>query len=186
MELEKIRQKIEARIGKKRMEHTYRVMETAEKLATIYNVDVEKVKTAAFLHDCAKMKDRKDLIRAANHYDMLLTKEMKKAPQIIHAYLGALIAEREYHIKDEDILNGIQYHTTGRENMSDLEKIIFLADYMEPKRNFPGVEKARELAEKDLNEAMLYALTQTIHHLLDSNEVIALDTIKARNYLLEK
>lgn len=186
MNLEKCRKKIEERIGKRRMEHTLRVVETAQKLAKHYGVDLEKAKIAAFFHDCAKIRDQEKLFQTSDKYGLSLSKEMRAAPQIIHSYLGAIIAEKEYNVQEEDILNAIRYHTTGREHMSDLEKIIFLADYIEPGRDFPGVEKARELAAKDLDEAMSYCLTHTISFLLENNGVIALDTVKARNYLLEK
>ena len=119
--------------------------------------------------------------------DLDIIKSLKKdmASEIIHSFLGAIISEKKYGIEDEDILNAIRFHTTGRENMSDLEKIVFLADYIEPMRNFSGVDKARKLACEDLNKAMMYSLNNTILFLCNKDEYIALDTIKARNYILE-
>ena len=110
---------------------------------------------------------------------------MMKAPQIIHSYLGALFAREFYGIDDEDILNAITYHTTGRANMSDLEKIIFLADYIEPLRNFDGVERARELANKDLDAAMYFALNNTLKFLVERDNYIVVETVLARNYYKE-
>ena len=156
--LKKYEKEIRDRIGEKRFLHTLRVRDTAIELAKIHNVDLESAEVAGFLHDCA---------------------------QIIHSYLGALYARELYGIEDEDILNAITYHTTGRANMSDLEKIIFLADYIEPMRNFDGVERARHLAKKDLDAAMYFALNNTLKFLVEHDTYIVPTTVIARNYYKE-
>lgn len=184
-DLKKYEKEIRERIGEKRFLHTIRVKDTAINLAKIHGVDEEKAEVAGFLHDCAKIKDKEELIKTAKENKLLLTKDMLKAPQIIHSYLGALFAREFYGIDDEDILNAITYHTTGRANMSDLEKIIFLADYIEPMRNFDGVEKARELANKDLDAAMYFALNNTLKFLVERDSYIVLETIIARNFYKE-
>lgn len=184
-DLKKFEKEIEDRIGEKRFLHTKRVKEVALELAKIHGVDQEKAEIAGFLHDCAKIRDKDELLKAAKENKLLLTKEMQKAPQIIHSHLGAVFAEEVYGIEDREILNAIKYHTTGRANMTDLEKIIFLADYIEPKRNFDGVEKARELAKKDLDSAMYFALNNTLKFLVEKDSYIVLETVKARNYYKE-
>lgn len=184
-DLKKFEKEIEDRIGEKRFLHTKRVEEVALELAKIHGVDQEKAEIAGFLHDCAKIRDKDELLKAAKENKLLLTKEMQKAPQIIHSHLGAVFAEEVYGIEDREILNAIKYHTTGRANMTDLEKIIFLADYIEPKRNFDGVEKARELAKKDLDSAMYFALNNTLKFLVEKDSYIVLETVKARNYYKE-
>lgn len=183
--LTKYEKEIRDRIGEKRFLHTLRVRDTALELAKIYEVDQEKAEVAGFLHDCAKIRDHEELIKAAKEAGLLLTKEMIKAPQIIHSYLGAIYARDLYGIEDEDILNAITYHTTGRANMSDLEKIIFLADYIEPMRNFDGVERARQLAKNDLDTAMYFALNNTLKFLVDHDTYIVPTTVTARNYYKE-
>lgn len=183
--LTKYEKEIRGRIGEKRFLHTLRVRDTALELAKIYEVDQEKAEVAGFLHDCAKIRDHDELIKAAKEAGLLLTKEMIKAPQIIHSYLGAIYARDLYGIEDEDILNAITYHTTGRANMSDLEKIIFLADYIEPMRNFDGVERARQLAKNDLDTAMYFALNNTLKFLVDHDTYIVPTTVTARNYYKE-
>lgn len=183
--LKKYEKEIRDRIGEKRFLHTLRVRDTALELAKIYEVDQEKAEVAGFLHDCAKIRDHDELIKSAKEAGLLLTKEMIKAPQIIHSYLGAIYARDLYGIEDEDILNAITYHTTGRANMSDLEKIIFLADYIEPMRNFDGVERARQLAKKDLDAAMYFALNNTLKFLVDHDTYIVPTTVTARNYYKE-
>ena len=173
------------RIGEKRYLHTIRVRDVAIDLANIYGVDPEKAEIAGFLHDCAKIRDEKKLIKEAKNQGLLITEEMKRAPQIIHSHLGRVMAKNLYGIDDEDILNAISYHTTGRPNMSDLEKIIFLADYIEPMRNFDGVDIARKLAKKDLDSAMYFALNNTLKFLVEKDKYIVVETVLARNFYEE-
>ncbi|MGO1579943.1 MAG: bis(5'-nucleosyl)-tetraphosphatase (symmetrical) YqeK [Peptoniphilaceae bacterium] len=173
-------------IGEKRYQHVLRVQDTAIKLAEVHNVDETKASIAAYYHDCAKIKDYDLLYKTCKEYDLKLSYDMKKAPQIIHSYLGAIIAETDYGIEDHDILNAIRYHTTGRENMSKLEKIIFLSDYIEPMRNFNGIDKIRQVANEDLDEAMYLSLNNTIIYLIKKDSYIAKDTILARNYVMER
>ena len=154
-DLKKFESEICERIGEKRYLHTIRVRDVAIDLANIYGVD------------------------------LLITEEMKRAPQIIHSHLGRVMAKNLYGIDDEDILNAISYHTTGRPNMSDLEKIIFLADYIEPMRNFDGVDVARKLAKKDLDSAMYFALNNTLKFLVEKDKYIVVETVLARNFYEE-
>lgn len=176
---------IKARIGEKRYAHTLRVMEMAIKLAEIHNIDIQKAKIAAYYHDCAKIHDREKLFEFVREYNLEITDDMKNAPQIIHSFLGAKIAEKRYNIKDKEILDAIKYHTTGRKNMTNMDKVIFLADYIEPGREFPGLEKVRSLSERNLDLAMLFALNNTISFLIEKNQYIAIETIKARNDILK-
>lgn len=171
-------------IGEKRYDHSIRVMETAIKLAETYNSDIEKTKIAAILHDCAKIRDEIYLLKRVSDFDIILDACMKYNHELIHGPLGAKIAEEEYNIKDIEILNAIHYHTTGKENMSILDKIIYMADYIEPGRNFPGVEEIRRLAFEDLDRALLLAMEKTIVFLIEQNKLIHPNTIEARNYLI--
>lgn len=172
-------------IGEKRFNHSIRVMETALRLAEKYNCDIKQVKIAALLHDCAKYLDKLYLLKMANDFDIILDNVMRETPELIHGPLGAKIAEKEYNIKDIDILNAIEFHTTGRENMTLLDKIIYISDYVEPGRNFPGVGEVRDLAFNNLNDSILLAMNNTIRFLVDQNSLIHLNTIRARNYLIK-
>lgn len=174
------------RIGEKRAEHSIRVMDTAVKLASHYSSDINKARIAGALHDCAKYRDKSYLLKRASDFGIILDKTMIINYQLIHGPLGAKVAEDEFGIEDEEILDAIRYHTTGRENMSLLDKIVYMADYIEPSRNFSGVELARQLAFKDLDEGLIYAMNNTILDLIKTNKLIHLDTIKARNYLVSK
>lgn len=171
-------------IGEKRYSHSLRVAETALKLSKLYNVDREKTKTAAILHDCGKIKDKSKMLKITKDFDMILDKYMKHSTELIHGPLGAKIAEKKYKIKDKEILSSIKYHTTGKENMTLLEKIIYISDYIEPKRNFCGVEEVRELAFTDLNRSIVVAMDKTINFLIKNKNLIHTRTIRARNYLL--
>lgn len=178
--------KIVEEIGIKRYDHSLRVMETALKLAKIHRADLEKTKIASILHDCGKIPDRTKLLKRVDDFDIILDTSMEYNHEIIHGPLGAKIAEREYGIEDKEILDSIFYHTIGRENMTILDKVIYIADYIEPKRNFNGVEEIREMAFKDLDKSIKMAMDNTIVFLIDNNKLIHPNTIKARNYLIIK
>jgi|SRR5690625_2569867 len=162
MEKEYIEKRLINKIGKKRWAHSLRVLKEAEKLANLYGADLKQVYLAALLHDCGKLQDKDELLKRAKHFGIILDDIRMNNLELIHAPLGAKIAEKEFKITDKNVLKAIKYHTTGREGMSLLEKIIFLADYIEEARSFPGVEKVRQLAYKDLDRAIFQALDQTI------------------------
>ncbi|MDR7857080.1 bis(5'-nucleosyl)-tetraphosphatase (symmetrical) YqeK [Tissierella sp.] len=171
-------------IGENRYSHSLRVMETAVKLAMTYNVDLEKTRIAGILHDCGKIRNETYLLKRTDDFGIILDKSMEYNHELIHGPLGAEIAKVEYGIEDIEILDAIYYHTTGRENMSTLDKIIYIADYIEPKRNFEGVEKVRDMAFSDINQSIIMAMEKTISFLIKNNKLIHPNTIKARNYLI--
>jgi len=179
-----IKEKLIEEIGAKRFSHSIGVMETAVELAELYRVDKNKAMLAGLLHDCAKIIDPIYLLKRANDFDIILDDIMKKNNELIHGPLGSRIAEYEYMIKDREILDAIYYHTTGREKMSMLDKIIYIADFIEPSRNYPGVDAIRELAFKDLDKSILLSMENTLIYLISQRRVIHLDTIRARNYML--
>ncbi len=170
-------------IGTERYNHSLRVIETAVELGEIYNADIKKIKKAALYHDCGKIGSTDQIVRMAIEKNLDLSEEDKKSPEVLHTKLGEYLAKNKYDIEDEDILNAIRYHTTGRADMSLLEKIIYIADYIEPKREFPGVKKVREESKKDLDKSILTALENTINYLESKNEYIHKDTIDAYNFI---
>lgn len=176
--------KLKADIGIKRFEHSLRVMETSIKLANRYNFSVEKAAIAGLLHDCGKLKGETNLLKVSSDFGIILDSMTKCNSELIHSILGAAIAEKEYGIKDQEILRAIRYHTTGRENMSLLEKIVYIADLIEPGRSFEGVDKLRRLVLEDLDKCLLYSLDNTLKFLIEKKKLIHIDSIKARNYLL--
>ncbi|HHV27508.1 bis(5'-nucleosyl)-tetraphosphatase (symmetrical) YqeK [Anaerosalibacter bizertensis] len=178
-----IHEKLKTEIGILRYNHSIGVMETSIKLAKYYGVNEKSAALAGLLHDCAKSKDKIKLLKMADEFGIILDNVMKNNLELIHGPIGAEIAKRQYNIEDKKILSAIQYHTTGKEDMSILEKIIFIADYIEPNRKFKGVEEARKLAFEDLDESLIYAMDNTIKFVINSGGLIHLDTVKARNYL---
>lgn len=173
-------------IGENRFQHVLRVKDMAVKLAKINGVDIKTAETAALFHDCGKISDKSILLARAHEYSLELDQYMEANHELIHAELGSKIAELNYGIEDKDILNAIKYHTTGRANMTMLEKIIYMADYIEPERKFQGVEATRDMAFKNIDKALFKALNDTIIFLIEKNWIIHIETIRARNYLILK
>ena len=169
----------------KRYEHTLRVVAEAEKLAKQYGADLSKARLAAILHDYAKYRPVEEMRETVKKFPELPQDLLHCSGEILHAFVGAIYVQEEQGIVDEDILGAIQYHTTGRANMSTLEKIIFLADYIEPGRKFSGLKKAQALAKEDLDAACLFALKNSIQYLLDENLSIYPYTIEAYNDFLK-
>lgn len=176
-------------LNEHRFNHSIGVRDTAEKLAIKYdNSLVEKARIAGIVHDCAKNLSNEQLINIVKEQGYLIDKVCQNQPQLLHGLAGSIIAKKVMNIEDIDILNSIKYHTTGRENMTILEKIIYISDYIEPSRKFYGVESLRELAFRDLNKGLLKAFDNTINYVISKGELLHADTIAARNYtiLIEK
>ncbi|MNO46692.1 putative nicotinate-nucleotide adenylyltransferase [compost metagenome] len=175
---------VRAQMPAKRWKHTLGVMESSIQLAELYGADPERAETAAILHDVAKywpVERMKEIIEQ-NDLNLNLLKHDK---QLWHSEVGAFVAEQDYGITDPDILNAIRFHTSGREDMSLLEKIVCLADYIEPGRDFPGVDKIRKLAKVSLEEGLVAGFDSTISLLLEKRRVIFPLTVLARNDLVK-
>jgi predicted HD superfamily hydrolase involved in NAD metabolism len=174
---------VKEQLTEHRYQHTLGVMETAIQLAKQYGADVKKAELAAIFHDYAKFRSKeemKQIILEQNMPNDLLVYNT----ELWHAPVGAYLVKTEVGIQDEDILNAIRYHTSGRANMTLLEKIVYVADYIEPGRIFPGVDEVRELAQQDLDKALIKALQNTIQFLLKKNQPIYPDTIHTYNSLI--
>ena len=175
---------LENNLSEKRKIHTYAVRDTAIKLARQYGGSPEKAETAALFHDMFRGLKGEPLKRAAE--ELGLEKKYYDNPNLAHSKIAAAVMRRDYGIEDEDILNGVAYHTTGRAGMSLLEKIIYLADAIEPNRTYPGVEHLRKTAETDLDQAVLDSLSGTIDFIKREGLALDYNTMQARDYLLER
>lgn len=185
MEYKEISKNLKNLLKKSRYEHVLRVVDKAVEINSKYdfNLDEEKVRYAALLHDCAKNLEEEYFDEFHEKYD-LSREEVFEFKVLAHAILGVYAAKDIYGIEDEDILGAIRWHTTGKENMSDLEKIIYLADFIEPGRDFKEEIKIIEKAlDKDFDYGLLIAMNINIKYLIDKNAIINLESIKARNYL---
>jgi len=185
MEREEALKIVAEQLTEHRYVHTLGVMETAIRLAKTYGGDVKKAELAAIFHDYAKFRPKAEMEKIIKGQDMPAIL-LKHNSELWHAPVGAYLVNKEVGIKDKEVLQAIKYHTSGRPNMTMLEKIIYVADYIEPGRHFPGVEEVRELAEINLNQALLKSLQNTMIFLLKKNQAIYPDTIETYNSLVLK
>lgn len=173
---------VKKRLSTKRYEHTIRVAETATQLAKCYNISPQKAALAGLLHDYAKCDTIDELKQQISAFQ-LPSELLDYHSELWHGPVGAMAVKEKYRIMDHNIIHAIYYHTTARENMSLLEKVIFVADYIEPGRSFPGVDEVREVAKINLDLAAQRALRNTIIHLLKKEAIIYPDTFLAYNQL---
>ncbi|MHA6252181.1 bis(5'-nucleosyl)-tetraphosphatase (symmetrical) YqeK [Oceanobacillus sp. CAU 1775] len=176
---------VKAMLSEKRFSHTMRVVEVAESLAKRYNAQVGKVKLAAVFHDYAKefpLDELKRLILSSDLPKDLLDFHF----ELWHGPVGAVVVQEKYGIVDEDILSAIRYHTTGKASMSQIDKIIYLADYIEPGRNFPGLTEVRQAANENLDLACWLISRNTLQHLLNKEVTLYPDSVFAYNDLHKK
>lgn len=185
MEREQYLAAIKPRMPEKRYIHTIGVMETAINLARKYGEDEKKAEIAAILHDIAKYADiewMENIVRS----EKLDARLIGWGSELLHGPVGAYIAESEFGIKDDELLNAIRFHTTGRPNMSRLEKIIFVADMIEPNRQFDGVERLRKKAQKNLDKAMGACVRHTLAFLIDTKQPIYPLSIECYNDMMNR
>ncbi len=170
-------------LTEKRFNHSIQVAKEAKSLAIEHNEDKEKAFLAGLIHDCCKCFSLPKIYETCEKYNFKLDEVLEKQPDLSHSFLGYYVAKDIYNIQDENILNSIKYHTTGRANMTNLEKIIYIADYIEPTRPyFEGIYKARELAYKNLDMAMDYILESTIQFNNKKGRIIHPLSIEAYDY----
>ncbi len=182
----KAEKKLSKYIDEERLEHTKGVRYTCACLAMVYGADLEKAQIAGLLHDCAKCIPNKKKLKMCEEHSIPVSDFEKDYPFLLHAKLGAYLAEKKYDIQDEDILNSIVYHTTGRPNMSVLEKIVYIADYIEPMRyKALNLSEIRKLAFTDLDECMYKILNDTLEYLNGSSDEIDYATVEAYEFYKE-
>lgn len=163
-DMEYIKKDLKESIGDKLYIHCVNVMNTAVDLAVFYKVDVEKTRIAGLLHDCGKLYN-------------------KNIKNLEHAGLGAVIAKDKYEIEDKEIIDAILYHTTGRKNMTMLEKIIYLADKIEPNRSYDGLDEIRELAYSNIDKAIMKSFESTFKFLKAKNVYIDKQSLDSYEYI---
>ena len=172
---------IEKRMKAGRFKHSKNVAKEAVRLAKKYGADVQKAETAGILHDATKETPDSEQLELIERAGIVLTPLERSTRKLWHAISGAAFVQVELGITDEDIINSIRYHTTGRAGMSLLEKVIFIADFTSAERDYDGVDKMRKLADKDLDEAVLEGMSFTIADLAQRKLTIAPDTFMGYN-----
>ena len=180
----KISDYIEKNLSEKRRIHTEGVRKTAVMLAEKYGEDVDKAEVAALCHDMYRGIN----IDLLNDYvnQLGLDKKYLDNPNLAHGKIAAVMIKKEYGIDDQDIINAVSFHTTGRAGMSELEKIIYLADAIEPGRDYPSVNQLREAVDRGLDEALIMSLERTIEYVRQHGHFLDEDTLKARDYYLKE
>lgn len=173
-------EKIKRMVSEKRLKHMLGVEEVAISLAEHYGVDSEKAGLAGLLHDYAKEVSKDEFIALIDKYH--LDEDLKNwGNNIWHGAVGIYKIREDLGISDPDILRAIEIHTVGSDQMSDLDKIVYIADYIEPNRHFPGVEEARILAKTSLDRAVAYETAHTISHLVEKAIPIYPQTLTTYN-----
>lgn len=175
---------MEKELSVKRYEHTLSVAYTAATLAMVHNADTENALLAGMLHDCAKCLSTKKLISLCKKNRLPMTEiELQNPAALLHAKAGSFLAHEKYGIDDNDILNAIKYHTTGRPNMSRLEKILYIADYIEPgRKHAANLPQIRRMAYQDLDKTLFKILEDTLSYLLSAGGQIDAMTKKTYEY----
>jgi len=182
-DIKKLRKAVKKTQTEKRYEHTLGVAYTASSLAMRYNASVQDALTAGMLHDCAKCLGDEKLRSICKKQNILTTELEERKSYLLHAKVGAYLAEKKYGIKNQDILNAIRYHTTGRGNMSLLEKIIFVADYIEPGRKpVPNLTEIRQLAFIDIDKTVVFILENILCYLQETGAEIDPGTAATLEY----
>lgn len=157
---------LESELAYGRFVHTLNVACTAANLAMCYGADIDQADAAGLLHDCAKCMNLGKMLKLCDKAGLELSEFEKNSASLLHSKAGAVLAASKYGIIDEDILNAIRYHTTGRPGMSLLEKIIFVSDYIEPGRDSaPNLPLVRKLAFESIDDCVLQILKDTLGYL---------------------
>lgn len=175
---------LEALLPPERFKHSLRVADTAKKLAKHYGVDSEKAEVAALLHDCSRFLDPEGMLKKAEELGLAIDKIQRKNPKLLHAGLSAHFAGELFCVTDPEILSAIASHTVGNNRMSKLDKIIYLADHMEPERDFEEAEKIRKLAFENLDRAIIESLNSMIEFVKAQGLPVCQQSIDTLNSLL--
>lgn len=176
---------VKSHLSDKRWNHTVNVVSEAEKLCQMYGGDMEKCVTAAIFHDVVKELPNEELNALVRKFGF--DEKYIDSPNLSHGKIAAALLKHEWGIDDEDIINAVSYHTTGRAGMSKTEKIVFIADAIEPTRVYSGVEAIRKATYEDLDRGCLKSLTDTVEHLKEKGvSYIDEDTLRAREWFEEQ
>ena len=170
-------------LSPKRFQHTMNVKKLAVRMAQHYGVDTEKAALAAVLHDSAKELPRTELLQIMQDNAIIKKGTQNRPEPVWHGICAAILAKTQWNVQDEEILSAIACHTTGKENMNKLDKILFLADMTSAERDYPGVEELRSLEMQNLDKAMIQALKMTISFVEQKNAIADPESAKALAWL---
>lgn len=184
---QKLRKSLEKELKPDRFDHTLGVAYTAANMAFVHGEDVEKALIAGFLHDCAKCMSHEDQIKICEKNKIEISEVEKRNHSLLHAKVGMFLARTKYDVYDTDILNAIRWHTTGREDMSLLEKIIYIADFIEPNRKpLEDMNTIRQEAYTDIDRCLAHILHNSVIYLKTIGKEIDDATMIAYEYYKDK
>jgi len=175
---------IKEKLKESRYIHSLNVADSAKKLAKKYGCDEEKAYTAGLLHDVMKNASDFEMLKAIDKAGMSLTVCEKANKKLWHAIAGTAFMITDLNVSDEDIINAVRYHTTARKNMSTLEKVIYVADFISADRDYPGVDEVRDAAEESLEKAMMIGLEFCIHEIVERKQLLHPDSVDAYNEII--
>jgi predicted HD superfamily hydrolase involved in NAD metabolism len=183
----KFRKEMQDALKSERFDHTLGVAYTAANMAAIFDTDTQKALVAGYLHDCAKNLDHDEQIKICKKNGVEVSDVERRNPSLIHAKAGMCLARTKYGIEDEEILNAIRWHTTGHPGMTTLEKIVFIADFIEPNRKpLEHMDIIRKEAFRDLDKCMLLILRDTLNYLKNIDKECDSMTQDTYEYYLRK
>ncbi|MGI6588726.1 MAG: bis(5'-nucleosyl)-tetraphosphatase (symmetrical) YqeK [Peptococcia bacterium] len=172
---------LKSRLSSERFSHSLFVVETAMKMGERLVLNKDKLWLASLLHDYAKDLSRPELLALARENKLITCKVEELQPDLLHGPVGALLCQQDLRLEDQEVLQAIYYHTTGHEKMSLLDKVVFLADLIEPSRNYAGVDELRKICEDDLDKGLLFAFDRTLQYIIRQKLLIHPLTVQARN-----
>jgi predicted HD superfamily hydrolase involved in NAD metabolism len=182
IDINEIKKSLKKHFTKDRFEHTLSVMETAVILAERFGADLEKARIAGLLHDIAKEKTIDKLLEICNLYEYKPDEFSMNSINLLHGPVGALIIRNEYGIMDQDIFSSVFFHTTAKEDMSILDKVIYVADKIEPLNCFDGIDIMRHEAITNIDKVLLMLIKKGIKRVLDREDIPHPNTIEAEKY----
>lgn len=184
--IEEITKALKRVLSEKRFNHTIGVAETARSLAERWGVDPDSAYLAGLVHDCAKELPEGRMVKMLEGHGYICDELERSSPNILHAPLGSILARKLYGVEDREILDAVRYHTTGRPQMSLMEKIIYVADFIEPGRKYKESQAVRDLAYTDIDKAVLKETDIVIKYIIEKGGVIHTQSVLTRNSFLAR
>ncbi len=184
IDIARMKKYLRQELSAKRYKHSVNVSKTAVELASRYGCDLHKAEIAGLVHDCTREMDIDTQLKLLKKLDVVPDEVTIFVKELVHAASAAYVCSQLFMIEDQEIISAVRYHTTAKADMTLLEKIIFLADFIEPAREFEGVDAIRDIAFRELDQAILMALNSAISFVLKKEKPIHIATIEARNHII--
>jgi predicted HD superfamily hydrolase involved in NAD metabolism len=172
-----------SRLSEGRFDHTSRVADTAADLARVHGLDEDRARLSALIHDAARETGREEFLNLAQEWNLPVGEPERQSPKLLHGPVAAEVARRELGVDDEEVLEAVRAHTTGKPGMGPLALVLYVADKIEPARDYPSVERLRRLAQEDLHMAATESLRRAIAHNEERDKAIHPASLKTLEWL---